>query len=516
VAPCASATPAWIPALLLGPILPPPSTFSVEEITISQLHAWYLEGAVTAREVTQAYLDRIAAYDRRGPYLNSLISLNERALLEADALDAALRSTGTLTGPLHGVPVIVKDNIDAVELPTSCGVALFRDFIPPKDAFVIRRIRAAGAIVLAKASLSEMALGLEDNINSVLPGFTRNPYNTAYASGGSSGGTAVAITANLGAIGIGTDTGGSIRAPASATNLVGVRPTVGLVSRTGMSPLDSMRDTPGPMCRTVEDAARLLDVLAGVDPADPRTSAAAGRVAPTYTAFLDADGLRGRRIGVLGQGLTLRDGADPRVVTLLGQAIADLRAAGAEVVDDFTVPGFETFPWGPQTTATTKADWDAYFAYQGPTFPVKTVAQMCQATGADALHPLHAERIAEFAAEVVAPEDDPETIQCRRDEQLYRDAFGAAMADARVDALVFPIWTHPPLVNGDRGQSPTGPLTFVASITQWPAVAVPMGFVGEDLPMGLQFLGEPWSEGTLLALAYAYEQATQHRRPPVL
>jgi amidase len=269
---------------------PPAATFPVAETTIAQLHAAYLTGTTTARDVTQAYLDRIEAYDKRGPYLNSLISLNAHALADADRLDAALGATGSLTGPPHGIPVIVKDKLDTIDVPTSYGVALCRGFVPPRDAFIVARLRAAGASLLAKASLSELAMGLADTINSVLLGFTRNPYNTAYASGGSSGGTAVAIAANFGTVGIGTDTGGSVRAPSSITNLVGIRPTVGLVSCTGMSPLDSQRDTPGPMGRTVEDIASLLDVLAGVDPADPRTASATGRIPPSYTAFLDRDG----------------------------------------------------------------------------------------------------------------------------------------------------------------------------------------------------------------------------------
>src|SRR3989475_6198437 len=249
----------------------------IEEITIDQLHTAYIEGRATAHEVTQAYLDRIAAFDKRGPYLNALITVNANALEDASKLDAMLKSTGKLSGPLHGIPVIVKDNIDTSDMPTTSGVALFKDFIPARDAFLVRRLRVAGAIILAKSSLSELAIGLADTINSVLPGFTRNPYNTAYASGGSSGGTGVAIAANFGTVGLGTDTGGSVRAPASINNLVGLRPTVGLVSRSGMSPLDSQRDTPGPMGRSVEDVARLLDVMAGVDPADPRTAAAQDR-----------------------------------------------------------------------------------------------------------------------------------------------------------------------------------------------------------------------------------------------
>lgn len=490
------------------------TTFPIEEATIVQLHTAYLAGTVTARAVTRAYLDRIEAYDKRGPCLNSLLHVNERALDEAGRLDAALKATGRLIGPLHGIPVIVKDNLDTIDMPTSSGVALFKDFVPPKDAFIVARLRDAGAILLAKSSLSELAMGLADTINSVLPGFTRNPYNTAYASGGSSGGTGVAVAANLGTVGIGTDTGGSVRAPSSINNLAGIRPTVGLISRAGMGPLDSQRDTPGPMARTVEDAARLLDVLAGVDPADPRTVAAAGRIPPSYTAFLDKGGLQGARIGVFRQTLEGPDGADSRVVALFERAIADLGAAGAEIVDDFTVPGFERFPVPPQTAARSKADWERFFAYEGPTFPIKTVAELRDAPAGKRVHPLHAARVAEIAAVTLSPEEDPQTVQGRKDEQMYRETIGAAMDGARVGAFVFPVWTHPPAINGDRGQSPRGALTHVGSATQWPVVVVPMGFVGEELPLGFQILGQPWSEGRLISFAYAYEQRTRHRRPP--
>lgn len=486
-------------------------SFPVEETTIARIQSAYSSGRTTAHEVTQAYLDRIAAYDKQGPYLNALITVNPRALAEADRLDAALKRTGKLTGPLHGIPVIVKDNLDTFDLPTSSGVALFKEFVPARDAFIVARLRAAGAIVLAKSSLSELAMGLADSINSALPGFTRNPYNTAYASGGSSGGTGVAIAANLGAVGIGTDTGGSVRAPASINDLVGLRPTVGLVSRTGMGPLDSQRDTPGPMARSVEDLARLLDVMAAADPDDARTAGAAGHIPKTYTAFLARDGLKGARLGVFRQSLRLNDGADPRVAALFDRAVEELRAAGAVVIDDFEIPGFESFPRPPQTAARTRADWEKFFAYEGPTFPVRTVAEL---RDSKKVHPLHAARIAEVAAVTQSPEDDAQTVKGRADEQMYRDRIGAAMDAAKVDAIVFPVWTHPPKINGDRGQTPQGSMTFIGSATQWPVVVVPMGFVGENLPMGLQIFGRPWSEPQLVRYAYAYEQSTHHRRPP--
>jgi amidase len=486
--------------------------FPVDEASIAQIQAAYVSGTTTAHDVTQAYLNRIAAYDKKGPYLNSLITINDRALEEADKLDQQFKKTKKMVGPLHGIPVIIKDNLDTFDMPTSSGVSVFKSFIPARDAFVVAKLRAAGAIILAKSSLSELAMGLADSINSALPGFTRNPYNTAYASGGSSGGTGVAIAANFGTVGIGTDTGGSVRAPSSINNLVGVRPTVGLVSRTGMGPLDSQRDTPGPMGRSVEDVARLLEVMAATDASDARTKNAVGHIPTQYTSYLDKQGLHGVRIGVFSQAFTIKDGFDPRVKQLFDQAVDDFRKAGAVIVDDFKIPGFEDFPRPPQTIARTKADWEKFFAYEGPTFPVKTVAEL---RDTKKVHPLHAVRVGEIAAVTLSPEEDPTTIKGLADEEMYRQQFMAAMDAAHVDALIFPVWTYPPKINGDRGQTPQGSLTFIGSATQWPVAVVPMGFVGENLPMGLQIFGRPWTEGNLLKYAYAYEQTTHHRRPPL-
>lgn len=238
------------------------STFSVEEATISDLHAAYLAGRTTTRAVIQAHLDRIAAYDKRGPVINSLITVNARALEDADRLDAALRASGRLTGPLHGIAIVVKDNIDVAGMPMTSGFQGWKNYHPPEDAPLVKRLRAAGAIILAKASLSEFTRGIGDNINSVLPGFARNPYNTAFATGGSSGGTGASVAASFAVVGIGTDTGGSVRAPAAHNALAGLRPTVGLVTTAGMTPNNSVRDTTGPMARGVRDMTILLDVIA--------------------------------------------------------------------------------------------------------------------------------------------------------------------------------------------------------------------------------------------------------------
>jgi hypothetical protein len=278
-----------------------PGVFPVEEASISDLTAAYIAGTATARVVTQAHLDRIAAYEKRGPFINSLITINPRALEDADRLDAALAASGRLVGPLHGIPIVVKDNIDVAGLPMTSGFQGWKNYHPPADAPVVKRLREAGAIILAKSSLSEFTRGIGDNINSVLPGFARNPFNTAFATGGSSGGTGASVAASFAVAGIGTDTGGSVRAPSAHNALAGLRPTVGLVSTAGMTPNNSVRDTTGPMARSVRDMTILLDVIAGPDPADPVTARAEGHRLPSYAGALRPDALKGARLGVLRQ-----------------------------------------------------------------------------------------------------------------------------------------------------------------------------------------------------------------------
>ncbi|RYG79935.1 amidase, partial [bacterium] len=305
-------------------IAAPASALGIEEATIADVQAAYRSGQLTARQVVQDYLDRIAAFDKDGPTINSIINLNAKALEQADALDAQLKRTGKLAGPLHGVPVLVKDCIDAEGMPMTAGFQGWKNYVPPGDAPLVARIRASGGIVLGKASLSEFTNGGGDNINSVLPGYARNPYNTAYATGGSSGGTGAAIAANFALVGVGTDTGGSVRMPSAHNALVGLRPTVGLVSRTGIQPNNSVRDTAGPMARTVTDMALLLDGMVGPDPLDAATDRAKGHVARTYTEYLKRDALKGVRLGVLRQVFTPAV-TDPRILAQFGQRLLELR-----------------------------------------------------------------------------------------------------------------------------------------------------------------------------------------------
>ncbi len=482
--------------------------FPVEETTIAMLHAAYESGRATAVSVCQAHFDRIAAYDRKGPALGAIIVNNLDALADAAALDTALESTGKLVGPLHGVPVLVKDNYDVAGLQTTGGSAALLGWVPETDATVIARIRAAGGIILAKTTMSEWARGGLDNINSVLPGFARNPYNTAYATGGSSGGTGSGLAASFGVVGLGSDTFGSIRNPASNNAIVGLRTSWGLVSRAGMVGLYDKRDTAGPMARTVTDLVQLLDVIAGVDPADPATAEASCKVPPTYMAFLKRGGAVGKRIGVLRQACG-PDSSDPQVLGLFDRAVADLRRAGAEIIDPFVIQEFDQFVPRLHPLSEVRVAIERYLAKIGPKFP-KSLAEVMTS---GKFHPLHEVGLLETSTASV-PEEDPIVKQLEADEARMRTDYLAEMDELRIDALAFPTATYPPKLNGDRNTTPAGMLSGIASALHWPAAVVPMGYTHESLPSGLQLLGRPWSDPLLIELAYAYEQATRHRVPP--
>jgi Asp-tRNA(Asn)/Glu-tRNA(Gln) amidotransferase A subunit family amidase len=356
--------------------------------------------------------------------------------------------------------------------------------------------------------MSEWARGGLDNINSVLPGFARNPYNTAYATGGSSGGTGAGLAASFGVVGLGSDTFGSIRNPASNNALVGLRPSWALVSRAGMVGLYDKRDTAGPMARTVTDLVRLLDVIAGVDPADSATAGADGKIPPTYMAFLKRDGAVDRRIGVLRQ--ACRPGAsDPQVLALFDRAVADLHRTGAEIIDPFIIPEFDKFPPSLHPLSEVRGAIERYLAGTGPKFPKSLTDIM----NSGKFHPLHEVGLLATAS-APAPDEDPVMEQLEADEARMRTAYLAPMDEMHIDVLVFPNATYPPKLNGDRNTTPAGTLSGIASALHWPAAVVPMGYSYESLPSGLQLIGPPWSEPILIEIAYSYEQATRHRVPP--
>jgi amidase len=420
----------------------------------------------------------------------------------------------------------LKDNIDVAGVPMTSGFQGWKNYHPPEDAPMVKRIREAGAIILAKSSLSEFARGSGDNINSVIPGYTRNPYNTAFATGGSSGGNGAALAASFGVLGVGTDTLGSIRMPSAFNALVGLRPTVGLVSRTGMVPLNSVRDTAGPMARSVRDLATLLDVIVGADPEDQATARAQGHTVESYTNTLKTDALKGSRLGVLRQIFTEKV-SDARIIAHFQSTIAELKAAGAEIVDPFVIPELDSLPRPiANPPAQFKDDLTRWIA-KHPGVPYPSVEAIIESK---LLHPLH-QPLFELAAASKPVSDDPVTAAAARDEQRYRDAFTRAMDAARIDAVVFPSSAQLPPINGDRNTqlaaepktgSNAGPtaatgglaIVGVGSALQWPALSVPSGYLGEGLPQGLQILGRAWDEAKIIGYAYGYEQATRYRRPP--
>jgi Asp-tRNA(Asn)/Glu-tRNA(Gln) amidotransferase A subunit family amidase len=479
-----------------------------QEATIADILAAFKAKELTCRQLVQMYLDRIEAYDRKGPALNAIVMVNPNALATADAFDAKFAQSG-LAGPLHCVPVIVKDNYDTVDMPTSAGSLSLKGSTALRDAFQVRKLREAGALMLAKSNMAEFAWSPFETVNSLVPGYTRNPYALDRVPAGSSGGTAAAVAASFGAVGLGTDTGNSIRGPSSHTSLVGIRSTMGLTSRDGIVPLFLNRDIGGPMARTMADAVAIFDVIAGYDPADPVTAAAQGKRPDSYLAFLDRNGLKGARVGAVRQ-LFIGPDSDPDVVKLLEQALADMKQQGAEIVEGIHIPEIAEIPPGTLFCNRFKHDINAYLARLGPQAPVRTFDDIL---ASQKFHPSIEKRMLDAAAE---PPPDQNAKCQEADENGRRLAQGVlkAMDDLRLDVLVYPSWNNPPRLIGDLTTPHGNNSPRISPPTGFPAITVPMGFARGALPAGLQILGRPWSEPTLLKIGYAYEQATRHRRPP--
>lgn len=499
-----------ITASLLAPIRLSAEPFQVEEATLADIQEALTGGELTSEMLVAAYLERIAAYDERGPRLNSIITLNPAAIETARALDRERTERGP-RGPLHGIPLLVKDNLDTFDMPTTAGSLALDGSVPPDDAFVVGRLREAGAIILGKTNLHEFALGV--TTTSGLGGQTLNPYDTTRIPGGSSGGTAAAVTANLAVAGIGTDTSASIRYPAAMTSLVGIRPTLGLTSRDGLIPITLSKDVAGPIARTVTDAAILLDVMAGPDPADPATADAADHIPASYTEFLNADGLAGARVGVFRQMID-RDVSDPNVLALTDAAMAHLGDLGAEIIE---LPEIPDLPFS-DVVATTYPGLEyhvnRYFESLDDA-PFETVRQMFAsgklAPYIQALEP-------RLRGDIPPEEDDlfVEFLQAR--ETVTAGVLGI-MDGAGLDAIVYPTAVQPAFLVGDPSLGFEGDIglnTDLSSVLGFPAITVPGGFTSDGLPVGIEFLGRAWSEGRLIELAFAYEQATLHRQPPHL
>ena len=500
--------------LLTAPLLaqaPAPPPFRVEETTIAQIHEAMKAGRLTCRGLVDAYLRRIDAYDKNGPSLNALVVVNPEARKEADELDRRFAQSG-LTGVLHCIPAIVKDNFETIGLQSAAGSLSLKGFVSTRDAFQVKRIKEAGAIVLAKSNMAEFAFSPYETVNSLLPGYTRNPYALDRVTAGSSGGTAAAVAANFGAIGLGSDTGNSIRGPSSHQALAGIRSTMGLTSRGGVIPLSLLADIAGPMTRTLADAVAVLQVIAGEDPDDPATAAARGKPIPNYAQSLQRDGLEGIRLGILRQAYE-RETTDPEIVEVFMAAVDDLKRAGATIVDPVRVDlaGVRR-PQGSGQCGGFKYDINRYLAGHGDRVPVKTLEEIIRSRR------FHPSIEARLQSAQNGTENGPETPACKAEAE-YRDAFRAAvtrtMDENKLDAFVYPTWSNPPRLIGDLN-TPHGDNSQVFSpTTGWPAINVPMGYTRGALPAGVTFFGRAWSEATLIKFAFAYEQATRHRHPPV-
>ncbi len=490
--------------------------FEVMEASIGDIHAAYRAGTLTARKLTQAYLDRIEAYDQQGPTINSIITLNPDALEDADRLDAAYRESG-FVGPLHGITVLVKDEIDTAGMPTTMGTLVFENYRPTRDAFVIEKLREAGAIILGKTTLSEYAAG--DTYGSMF-GVTRNPYDLERTVGGSSGGSGASLAASFSTLALGEETFASIRRPGAWNLVASLRPTPGLVSRSGMwDGYPTLAAQMGPMARSVTDLAHLLDAMVGYDPEDPLSAAGVGKLDGSYVQFLDVNGLRGARIGIIRESLSPSSEPESQDFKTVDEAfeknIAELRAAGAILIDPIVIPDLNALlaRRGRDEVATDEA-LRLYLA-RNPNSQFRTREDISNSP----LLPQGFPRDAEERWRMPGPTTDTakylEYLQAR--DQLMINIL-KVMADNQLDAIVHKTVEHQPNLIEDGINPPYLSARGVPSLNTFLAYAasmtVPAGFTADDLPVGITFFGWPYSEPLLLKLSYAYEQATHHRRPP--
>ena len=495
--------------------MPPAAPFAIEEESIASLHDAILSGRTTCVAIVEAYLARIAAYDKDGPALAAILAVNPQARETAARLDAHFARTGELAGPLHGIPVAVKDNYNTTDMPTTGGNVLFKDVVPPTESTVTQRLRKAGAIMLAKTNMHEFAVS--GITISSLGGQTKNPYDLTRTPGGSSGGTGAAIAANFATVGLGTDTMNSIRSPASANSLIGFRPTRGLVSRAGIIPVAHSQDTAGPIARSVEDAAIMLDVMAGFDPADPVTARAIGHIPHSFTDYLDADGLRGARIGVFTSLFGTED-VHAEVNAIVVEALDACRRAGASVVEiddpaidsDIILRDFDVQKWEFKTL------FNDYLASLGDRAPVKSLRELI-ASGR--YHKPSLEKYLLATDAIDAPEDEHEYLARLVRAEWLRERVLLLMATHHVDAVAYPLQKR--LVYAINESYQGGRTGILAAVTGFPAVTVPAGFSQPSadaplgVPVGLDILARPFEDARLIRIAYAFEQATQIRRPPL-
>jgi len=499
--------------------------FKLMEATISDINAAFKDGSLTSEQLVKMYLDRIDAYDKKGPEIRAMININSNAVKDAKALDKERSKTGPRS-VLHGIPVIIKDNYDTVDMPTTAGSVLLKNSRPKDDAFIVKQLRDAGAIILGKANMSEFALSFDRLSHSSLGGLTRNPYNLKRDVAGSSSGSAAAIAANFAVFATGSDTAGSIRAPANVAGTVGIKPTLGLTSRDGVVPVSLSYDVTGPIARTVEDAAIALQFMAGVDPNDPRTKESRSWQVDDYTQYLDKDALKGARIGIA------RDyfGGNPEVDEAIEQAIAKMRALGATFVD-FNVPRDIRDAWQGQMELVIDREIGPQLSAYLHTVPgagpksLEDLIKGYKALPAEEPHPVVSPVRIEYYEKVADSQgvaDIAYLYTVTNKLPTSRNEVIEVLEQENLDAFIFPTMpcTASPLftVKEDPTYVCNVPDPWIAGymgcVTGFPEITVPAGMTQHGLPIGISFYGKPYTEPRLIALAYAYEQATKARKMP--
>ena len=490
----------------------PTVSFNLLEATIDDVHSAYKSGQLNARQLVQMYLDRIEAYDQKGPAINAIISVNSHALEEADQLDAKFKASG-FVGPLHGIPIIIKDQADAKGMPTTLGSVLFQNYYPDRDAFVVEKLKKAGAIIIAKSTLGELGGG---DTHGSLFGSTRNPYDLDRTPGGSSGGSGASVAANFCAVAVGQEGFASIRRPSTWNSIIGMRPTAGLVSRGGVyAGWPSVAGSLGPMARTVRDLAKLLDVMVGYDPEDPLTARGVGHVPDSFTKFLDKEGLKGARIGILRESMGYD--AEPesedfeKITEIFDRAVAELKTAGADIVDPIVIPHLKELLAKRAGSFTDEIDSFSFYFDRSANPPYKSREEAAQSSD-------FAKVIGRSQQRWIRPADAEKHYEYLLAREELTTHMLKVMADHKLDAIVHKAVEHqptrikdgvnPPFVDQKGAPHINTFLVFV------PSIVVPAGFTRDNLPAGIAFLGRSYDDGNMIKLAYAYEQATHHRRPP--
>ncbi len=491
-------------------------TFQLEELDITTLQKGYKSGKYTVETIVKAYLKRINEIDKAGPKLNSIIYINPKAINIAKELDSELKN-GKSRGSLHGIPVLLKDNIDTFDMPTTAGSRALANSYPLKDSYLVTKLKEAGAVIIGKTNLSEWA-NFRGNLSSSgwsgIGGQTLNPYDLSRSPCGSSAGSGAAIAANLAIFAIGTETNGSIICPSTTNGIVGIKPTVGLISRAGVIPISNTQDTPGPMTRTVRDAAIALGIMVGIDKGDDKTIASEGKYFTDYTQFLKDNGLKGKRIGLF-KGTF---GANYKVDELMNKAVEFIKSQGAEIVEiEKITPIAQNANSLEVMIFEYKEGLNNYFKSLGPNAKIKNLEELIAFNKKD---PIELEHYNQKYLELAQAKGDLKTKEylealSQMLKNSQENGIDKVMTDNQLDAIMAPsgspAWKID-LINGGSGTGPSS--SSFAAHAGYPNITVPMGYV-EGLPVGISFFGKAWSEPVLIEIAYSYEQGTKHRKAPM-